>query len=107
MPADATAEDIVEWISLYGEVKENITRRKVKKVEPLTNIGGVVDATTMEVTIKLDAEMRDKEYIDGCNVRIYYEKMPKTCYSCKRPGTECPTGGGAGYACKVHTKERH
>ena len=31
--------------------------------------------------------------------------MPKTCYNCKLPGTECPIGGGSGYACNTKKSE--
>ena len=68
-------------------------------------MGGIMDMTTVEVKIKLLRHFREKEYIEGACIKVYYDCMPKTCYNCKLPGSECPTGGGAGYACKASRPE--
>ena len=75
------------------------------KTEPLTNIGGIIDTTTLEVNMEIRTHFREKEYIEGAQVAINYMNMPKTCFNCKKIGPLCPTGGSSAYACRVKTPE--
>lgn len=105
VPPWVSSQTLVRWLSFFGEVRSNIRVKQIKKTEVLNNIGGVIDLTNMEVDVKLTRDLREKEYLDGDCIRVHYEGIPKTCFSCKMPGNRCPTGGGASYACKLRKPE--
>ena len=98
-------EEILEWLAWYGTVQSSLRVRRAVRTTSMTNIGGLIDKTSIEVDCKLVRHLRDKEYLNGHCLRIWYENMPGTCFSCKQPGSECQTGGRAGYACKIRTPE--
>ena len=61
--------------------------------------------TSVEVEMELTQHLQEREYIEGHQIRVNYPKMPKTCHSCKQPGSECPAKGGQGYACRIQKPE--
>ena len=65
VPPRFTFNDIVSWLSWYGEIKDNIVVHQVKKAAPFNNIGGIVDITGMEVKMFLNRHFREKEFVEG------------------------------------------
>ena len=104
-PPDVNIEDLKEWLSWFGEIQSNIKLKKIKQDEVLKNIGGIKDVSTLEVSMKVARDFREKEFVEGVPVRVHYKGIPKTCFSCKQPGSRCPHGGSAGYLCKAKQGE--
>ena len=101
-----TRDEIIEWLSGFGIVKSHLKVRKVKAANSsLKNVDGLVDRTSVEVLMDLKKDMREKETVEDATISVSYFNMPKTCWNCKKPGSECQSEGGQGYLCKTKVKE--
>ena len=72
--------------------------RKIIGNSSLKNVNGLVDKTHLEVIMELERDFREKEIVEDMSINISYQNMPKTCWNCKKPGSECDSGGGQGSA---------
>ena len=77
----------------------------MKKNGSYKNLGGIKDFTCLEVDMAISRDFRETEYVEGHAIKCSYKAIPKTCYSCKQPGSRCPTGGTASYSCKMRKPE--
>ena len=61
LPMGIEVEDLKEWLSWYGEVKSDIMMKKVSKDGTLKNIGGIIDASNVEVKMDIVLDFRERE----------------------------------------------
>ena len=105
IPPQMNREEIVEWLSWYGTIKSNLKIRKIVGNDSLKNVNGLIDRTIVEVNMELVRDFREKEVVEDMSINISYNNMPKTCWNCKKPGSECDSGGGQGYLCRTRMRE--
>ena len=105
VPPQMKREELVEWLSSFGSIKSDLKIKKIVGNECLRNVDGLVDRTHVEVIMDLKRDFREREIVEDMTINISYMNMPKTCWNCKRPGSECESGGGQGYLCKTKRKE--
>ena len=55
--------------------------------------------------MELVQDFRKKEIVEDMSININYANMLKTYWNCKKPGSECDSGGGQGYLCRTRRKE--
>ena len=105
VPPNMKREEIIEWLSWYGTVKSDLKVKKIRGNDELLNVDGLVDRTTIDVIMELERDFREKEIVEDMVINVSYFNMPKTCWNCKKPGSECESGGGQGYLCRMKRKE--
>ena len=93
IPVWMEREEIVEWLSWFGQVVSNLKVKRIQEGDPLNNAGGLLDVTGLEVEMILARHFREKEIVERSTIHVKYVNQPKTFFYCKNPGSECPAKG--------------
>ena len=84
VPVWMEREELLEWLSWFGQVVSNFKIKRIQEGDPLNNAGGLIDMTGLEVEMILNRHFREREIVETSTIHVKYSNQPKTCYNCKK-----------------------